>query len=113
MGMYQPVEGDRVMVSRIGILRRAGSAKARYWDVVGDDGRSWSFEDDEFADDFWTFDKLQPKLPTAPGSVVRHELPFVADVIAVLGDDGYWVDAYNARRRFVKVTEVIFDAGAA
>lgn len=108
--MYQPVEGDRVIVSKVGTLVRSGSGKARYWDVVGEDGRSFSLEDEEFTDGYWTFDRLPPKLPTTPGSVVRHDLEFAKGILAVLDDQGMWVDAYS-RRRMLSVSQVVYDAG--
>lgn len=107
--MYEPRDGDRVLISRIGTLHKFPRTKE--WTHVSDSGDEWTLDETEFDEPrFFMFYRLPPLLPTTAGSVVRHDLEFAKGILAVLDDEGFWVDAY-ARRKMLLVTEIVHDAG--
>lgn len=107
--MYEPREGDRILISRIGTLFRY--PRSKNWTHVSDAGDEWELDESEFEEPrFFMFYRLPIVAPTTPGSVVRHDLDFAKGVLAHLDDEGYWVDAYS-RRKMLMITEIVHDAG--
>lgn len=107
--------GDRVKVEYEGIVNKGHSPELEEEGVVALD------REQDFFPSISTVTKIQPALPTTPGSVIRitkaGSLP--VDILAMLHNDGRWRAADDtitlnldvAREGRLEFT-IIFDAGA-
>lgn len=112
---YEPKAGDRVRVvleDEIGHASQDG-----YFELS--DGQGWYADEESVV----SIEKIEPPLPTTPGSVIQSGLDSGKTLFWVLEDDGLWYgksyltdkpfaqDPPHVMDQWNRTVKVIFDAG--